>query len=395
MTPKQRFLTAINNQLPDRIPAAPDISNYIPCKRTGLPFWDIYFFGHVPLWRAYLEAMDYFGGEAWVGSCASPPIIWADPVEYLTRDEHDFALDAFVRRTRVRTPDGELTCASTCFRREPPTPTEKLIKDLERDWSKYRWLLTPPSGIHQAEVATMRLECDRRQQALGFCVSYCGFQYWESAVQGGIETLAYALADCPHILEEWLELDLIRGTRVMELALSAKPDYILLGGSGTITLASPQLARRYALPAIRKYSAMAKAAGVPTMLHSCGRSRVLVEMLADETDVSSVNPLEHSPMGDVDLADVKRTFGSRIGLMGNLHTTNVMLRGTPAQVRAAAVEAMRAAGPGGGFVLSTGDQCGRDTPDENIFALIEAAKELGVYDPQKGRLPRLAAPAAA
>ena len=42
-------------------PAAPDMSNYIPAKRTGLPFWDIYFFGKIPLWRAYLEAADHFG----------------------------------------------------------------------------------------------------------------------------------------------------------------------------------------------------------------------------------------------------------------------------------------------------------------------------------------------
>lgn len=49
MTPKQRFLTAMQNGVPDRVPGAPDISNNIPRKRTGLPFWDIYFFGQIPL----------------------------------------------------------------------------------------------------------------------------------------------------------------------------------------------------------------------------------------------------------------------------------------------------------------------------------------------------------
>jgi uroporphyrinogen decarboxylase len=50
---------------------------------------------------------------------------------------------------------------------------------------------------------------------------------------------------------------------------------------------------------------------------------------------------------------------------------------------------MRVAGEGGGFILSTGDQCGRETPEENIFALIESAKEFGVYnsDGQLNDLP--------
>ena len=56
---------------------------------------------------------------------------------------------------------------------------------------------------------------------------------------------------------------------------------------------------------------------------------------------------------------------------------------------AAACQAMRDAGAGGRFILSTGDQCGRDTPDENLFELLRAAEEFGVYDPATGRLPKL------
>jgi len=57
-----------------------------------------------------------------------------------------------------------------------------------------------------------------------------------------------------------------------------------------------------------------------------------------------------------------------------------MLRGTPETVERAAKEAIDAAGEGGGFILSTGDQCGRDTPDENIFKLLEVAQTYGRYD---------------
>jgi hypothetical protein len=33
----------------------------------------------------------------------------------------------------------------------------------------------------------------------------------------------------------------------------------------------------------------------------------------------------------------------------------------------------------GRFVLSTGDQCGRDTPDDNIHTLVETARTYGRY----------------
>ncbi|MCK5118609.1 MAG: hypothetical protein KAJ81_03605 [Candidatus Latescibacteria bacterium] len=154
-------------------------------------------------------------------------------------------------------------------------------------------------------------------------------------------------------------------------------------------MASPDLAAMYAIPALKKWSKMTKDAGLPTMLHSCGKNRVLADMLVAETDVGMLNPLEIPPAGDIDLAEIKRTHGRRLAFMGNLHTTDVMLNGTPETVRQKAIEAMQDAGYGGGFILSTGDQCGRDTPDENIFAIIEAAKQVGRYDPTTGELPDL------
>ena len=66
-------------------------------------------------------------------------------------------------------------------------------------------------------------------------------------------------------------------------------------------------------------------------------------------------------------------------LKGNLHTTEVMLRGRYDDVMQASKQAIRDAGQGGGFILSTGDQCGRDTPDENIRAMIDAVERYGRY----------------
>ena len=56
-----------------------------------------------------------------------------------------------------------------------------------------------------------------------------------------------------------------------------------------------------------------------------------------------------------------------------------MLRGKPEDVAAASRKAMDDAAEGGRFILSTGDQCGRDTPDGNLRAMIETAKDYGKY----------------
>ena len=56
-----------------------------------------------------------------------------------------------------------------------------------------------------------------------------------------------------------------------------------------------------------------------------------------------------------------------------------MLNGKPEDVEREAKACLEAAAGGGGFILSTGDQCGRDTPDENLFALVGVAKQFGQY----------------
>jgi hypothetical protein len=309
---------------------------------------------------------------------------------------YDKSRDAMIRDNIVRTPRGTLTSQQLCFRYEPATRTSRTIKDLTKDLPAF-WATQPmPVAIDYEQLQPVMEECRKRNYAFGATLPYPGFHIWEGHVQGGIIPLSYIEHDQPTLLEEWAERDMARHERELELILNAGVlDYLLFGGSGTITLASPALARKYALPALKKWSRMARQAGLPTMLHSCGRNRALIEMLAEETDIDMANPLEPPPAGDVDLSEAKRLYGQRLSFMGNLHTTDVMLQGTPQYVREMSVQAMHDAGRGGGFVLSTGDQCGLGTPDANLFAMVEAAERYGRYDPATGELPDLPAPGAA
>ncbi|NLF30125.1 MAG: hypothetical protein GX591_04460 [Planctomycetes bacterium] len=137
--------------------------------------------------------------------------------------------------------------------------------------------------------------------------------------------------------------------------------------------------RTVAFPAVRRIIELATAAGMPTHVHSCGPEAELVRIFAEETALTVIDPLEIPPMGDCDLAALKRKYGRKLVLKGNLHTTDVMLRGSVGDVVAASRRAIDDAADGGRFILSTGDQCGRDTPDANLRAMIETARTYGRY----------------
>lgn len=376
MTSKERFLTAMTGGIPDHVPCTPDFSNMIPCRLTGKPFWDIYLHGKPPLWEAYLHAARHFGIDGWfpyghLDFDRPSPARW----ETISTEQTGGRL---VRKAKLIAPEGELFSQTTYYVADPPTATENPIKDLKAQARFFKHLFVEPAGYTTATAAKQKAQIG--EYAFGSTVGFPGFQSWVGLCQGGIEPLAYAWVDAPEILDELYALEERVRLKEVEMIIDSKMfDYLLLGGSGAVTLGSPALFDRYAFPAIQKICRLCRQAGLPTMLHSCGKEMHMVKRLAEETELDCINPLEIPPMGDCELATVKRLYGDKIALMGNLHTTDVMLKGTVEQVKAACRKAIDDAGQGGGFILSSGDQCGRDTPDENIFAMVEVAKTYGRY----------------
>ena len=369
-------MTALLNQQPDRVPATPDISIMIPCRLTGKPFWAIEVNEDPSLTFAYINAVRYFGIDGWMFNGTldfrlksdvhtekkvlySSPEYWT--VQYITH-----------------TPDGTLTQVMHSPSDNPSTMVEKYLKDLRRDFKKIRHLY---SGVESYDASTYW----QQRKAMGedgiVCVniSVPGFQNFVAFFDGNLEAMTYAYYDEPDLFAELVALYEAHELQKLDMALDAGVDSILTGGSGSITMQSPELFRELSLPALKKITKACKEAGVLCGIHSCGKERYLVEACANETDLSYVNPLEIPPMGDCDLAELKQNFGDKLALMGNLHTSEVMLWGSVDDVRREGLKAILAAGEGGGFVLSTGDQCGRDTPLENIFEIVNVCKTFGHY----------------
>ncbi len=82
------------------------------------------------------------------------------------------------------------------------------------------------------------------------------------------------------------------------------------------------------------------------------------------------------PSAGMDIAKIKREYGDRWCLWGNIDLDYIMCFATPSEVKKAVRRAIAAAGDGGGFILSTCNSMVEAIPPANVFAMMEAAQEV-------------------
>ena len=374
MNSRQRLLAVLHGEMPDCVPASPDISNMVPARLTGKPFWDIYLRQDPPLWKAHIDAIKRFdidgGFELY-------------DFGNLFGDESPAE-----RRIVDRRPDGSLVTRSF----DPQTG----------GWSKYVEVHTaamPPAAQIKPHSLGLPEVPTTWEPITGVKEWPKGLELWKLirgelgdhgvlGMPSGMSTLIlqdpddiYEYHDHPEKFRRRRDEMIARAERRMELiaGLDEKPDFLFCGASGSLIWQSPRIFRELALPVLKRVTEMAYDLGIPTHVHSCGPENRLVKMAVEETRLTVIDPLEVPPMGDCDLAELKRLYGGRIVLKGNLHTTDVMLNGSVDDVVRACKRCIDEAAAGGGFILSTGDQTPRDTPDANIRAVVETARTYGRY----------------
>jgi hypothetical protein len=108
-------------------------------------------------------------------------------------------------------------------------------------------------------------------------------------------------------------------------------------------------------------------------LHMCGQSTHLHQVLVDDLRISSFDIFGYP----VEPKVAARNLGGRMYLWGNINPM-LMLRGTKAQVKQAALEALEALAPCGGYRLGDGANVCPGTSLENLAALTEASEEYGL-----------------
>ena len=372
MTPRERLIAALRRQVPDRVPVSPDVSNMMPARYTGKPFWEIYVNENPPMWQAHLDLQRRFGYDMVLGTGLGPgPHDPPSETRIVSKTEEQWVVEEI-----IHTRKGDLTTTTLYPRDKSPWVIKPLMTDPETEVDALLSSLTDPWSKDASDALELREAVgDNGILTAGTPVPLAWWLY--SRRELGKSVLDFfdrrplverALA----AYSEWA-LELLKAT-----CERVHPDLFMFSGSvASMSVVSPDLYRRYAFPFLCKAVELAGSYGVCTGVHMCGRSKAAMPMLA-ESGIGLVEPLESPPSGDVSLAEVKQQYGDRLCLKGNVNTFATLARGRPEDVTDEARQCIADAGEGGGFILSTGDQVAGDTPEENFVALIEAAKQYGV-----------------
>ena len=80
----------------------------------------------------------------------------------------------------------------------------------------------------------------------------------------------------------------------------------------------------------------------------------------------------------MDIASVKEQFGDRLCVMGNVDLT-LLSQGTPEEVDREVRGLIETVGPGGGYIITSGNSLASYLRAENVVAMSEAVRKYGTY----------------
>ena len=150
-------------------------------------------------------------------------------------------------------------------------------------------------------------------------------------------------------------------------------------GTQQSQLISPAMFRQQLKPRIKVLFARIKELAPQTrqFFHSCGNVRPLIpDYIEIGTDI--LNPI-HIRAAGMEPAALKRDFGADLVFWGGgVDTQDVLPHGTPQQVKDDVRRNIEALAPGGGYVFNPVHNIQADVPPHNILAMWEALQAYGV-----------------
>lgn len=188
-----------------------------------------------------------------------------------------------------------------------------------------------------------------------------------------IQAFMMDLIDDPELVARLMERCTVNCLAYARAALEAGGDYVItVNPFASASCISRQDYLAFNHPYAKRFFQGMRAAGIRVMYHICGDWTDRLDLVVEEGPHVCY-------LDKVDLGLAKRLYGGRVALMGNVRTVETLLQGTPAEVREESLQCMQKAADGGGFILSGDCVLPRDTPPENLAAMIEAARAHGRY----------------
>jgi len=112
-------------------------------------------------------------------------------------------------------------------------------------------------------------------------------------------------------------------------------------------------------------------------LHSCGDYSPIIP---DEVELGvDLSGLMQPTGGNKDQAGIKKKYGNDITFIGGFDVQNLLPRGQVEDIRKGVHDVMKAMAVGGGYIFSPSHYILADVPIQNIYTMLEAQREFGVY----------------
>jgi len=137
-------------------------------------------------------------------------------------------------------------------------------------------------------------------------------------------------------------------------------------GSQRGPLISNRMFQEFVAPYIKEMCDLIHELGAKVLFHSCGSIRPFISDLI-ELGVDVLDPIQ--PIGDMIPETLKSEFGDRLCFHGGIDMQQLLPQGTPEEVRAEAQRYENVLGKGGGYILAPAHLFQPDIPPENVLAV--------------------------
>ncbi len=194
-----------------------------------------------------------------------------------------------------------------------------------------------------------------------------------------LDNLLMDFVENPLLAHEVIELSCEFAVVLARRAVRAGADIVMLGDDVAYNsgpMMSPKTYEQFILPRLARVVQAVKEEGAFCVKHSDGNLWSLLDMIVG-TGVDAINPME--PVAGMDIGEVKKKYGDRVCLIGNIDCGELLSERTTAEVVETVKETIRKAGPNGGYILMSSNTIHSSVKPENYKAMIEATHLYGTY----------------
>lgn len=168
----------------------------------------------------------------------------------------------------------------------------------------------------------------------------------------------------------------LKANEIFYEATKGRLNAVLIGndmGSQRGLMLSPDMVRRFIMPGCKKLVEQAHSYGLKVIYHSCGS---IVDIIPDliEAGVDIIHPIQALAAG-MEPQGLKEKFGDKVSFCGGVDTQDLLVNGTPEDVKNK-VKELRTIFPTGLIISPSHEAILPDIPPANIQALFDEAQKV-------------------